>query len=139
VKRGVSKAQDDADIPARHRADQRQDDDHGDGDEGQYHEESHFLGQPGRLCVAVVWLMRIRGLVIYLYHHHSLPQACRDYVTSMRRLCGGCVSQLLDIQHQHHPTGAGHDGAEEIGAPGAAWQRLDHCRLPAYHAICQQA
>jgi hypothetical protein len=44
VERGVSKAQDDADIPARHRADQRQDDDHDDGDEGQYQEESHFLG-----------------------------------------------------------------------------------------------
>ena len=44
MERGVSEAQDDADIPARHRADQRQNDNHDNGDEGQHQEKSHFLG-----------------------------------------------------------------------------------------------
>jgi hypothetical protein len=101
VERSVSKAQDDADIPTCHRADQRQDDDDDDGDEGHYQEESHSLCQLGRFCVAVVWLIRFwqseffrfREMVVRLYHHHSLAQACQDSVTPVRRLCGGCYTQ----------------------------------------------
>jgi len=46
VEIGGLEAQDDADIPARNRADQREDDDDGDGGEGEQQKESHFPGQP---------------------------------------------------------------------------------------------